>query len=154
MDRVAGRRTALAQLAIALLALLAGGMIYLLWRKDTLLMFAWVDAFGLLDPLGAVRHGVSAFSLPHWVVFSLPNALWLFSGLLILDAIWGSHRSVSRLLWSAALGLIAVGAEAGQALRVLPGTFDWQDVALMALAGFCAILFIATAKQQEGGQEA
>ncbi|MHA1336273.1 MAG: hypothetical protein ACTSPW_11085 [Promethearchaeota archaeon] len=49
--------------------------------------------------------------------------------------------------------MIAFGAEVGQGLRVLPGTFDWQDMALMTLASFCAFLIITYVRQEARRQE-
>jgi hypothetical protein len=144
------------KLIIAIMSLSIGGLIYILWRSETLTMFIWFDYLGLADSFGLMRAGSSEFStaLPTWVVFSLPNALWLFSGLLAFDIIWGSEGSPAKLAWVSLFWIIALGAEVGQALWLIPGTFDWQDIALMIVGGFSAHLFIATEKRKERRQEA
>jgi len=136
---------------IALIALLAGGLIYVCWRSETLIMFTWFDTLGIAKPIEALRNTMSGFShlLPGWFLFSLPNALWLFSGLVIFDAIWGPVTSFSKLLWLSILWFIAVGIEVGKVLRLLPGTFDPLDIALMLIASLCALKIIFTSRQVE-----
>ena len=119
-------------------------------------MFIWFDRIGFADLVSSLRTRAGALSicLPNWILFSLPNALWLFSGLLVLDSIWGNKSSASKLVWFSAFWFIALGAEVGQALRIIPGTFDWQDIAIITLAGFCAYVVTACARLQERRQEA
>lgn len=141
---------------IALMSLSMGGLIYILWRTETLVIFTWVDRLGLANFIGSIRGSASEFSpaLPTWVVFSLPNALWLFAGVLAFDIIWGPKYSPSKLAWVSLFSIIAVAVEVGQALRLLPGTFDWQDMALIVIVGFCALLSIASEKRKERRHEA
>lgn len=139
------------KLGIALIALLVGGLIYILWRSETLMMFVWFEHIGLNNVFGSMRNSTSgvSVSLPNWFLFSLPNALWLFSGLLVFDFIWGSKLSASKLFWLSFFWMVAVGAEVSQALDILPGTFDWQDMSFMILAGFSALLFMSPSIQEE-----
>ena len=138
------------------MSLSVGGLIYVLCRSETLTMFFWFDYLGLANFIGIMRAGASEIStaLPTWVVFSLPNALWLVSGLLVFEIIWGSSYSLDKLAWVSLFLIIAVGAEVGQALRVLGGTFDWQDIILMIVGVFFAFLVISTEKRKERRSEA
>lgn len=143
------------KLGIAVSGLLVGGLIYVLWRNDTLTMFIWFDQIGLANLVGSMRNSAGGLSmyLPNWILFSLPNALWLFSGLLVIDSIWGNKSSASKLIWFSAFWFVAVGAEVGQTLRIIPGTFDWQDITTMTLAGFSAHVLTARARLQERTRE-
>lgn len=143
------------KLGLSVTALLMGGLIYVFWRKDTLMMFIWFDRIGLTDIVCLLRDRAGRLSmcLPNWILFSLPNALWLFGGLLVFDFIWGNKSSVSKLFWFSAFWFIAVSAEVGQALRIIPGRFDWQDITIMILAGSCAHIVTACARRQERRQE-
>lgn len=138
---------------IALIALLVGGLIYIFWRSETLMMFAWLEYFGLEKFIRSMRDITLELSLPNWVLFSLPNALWLFSGLLLFDFIWGSEASVSKLFWFFIFWMIAVCTELSQALRLIPGTFDWQDMTFIILTGFFAFLLITPSIQKERRQD-
>lgn len=144
------------KLGIALIALLVGCVIYILWRSETLMMFVWFERLGLNNFFESMRNSALglSISLPNWFLFSLPNALWLFSGLLVFDFIWGTKVSVSKLLWLSMFCMIAFGAELSQALGLLPGTFDWQDMVLMLFTGVGAIPFIAPSARKERRQEA
>ena len=105
-------------------------------------MFVWFDQVGLSAAVDIVRvRGQAAMTyLPQWVLLSLPNALWLASGLMVLDSIWGAESPTEKRLWLLALWCLAVGAEFGQSLRIIPGTFDWQDVGIMVIVGCCVHL--------------
>jgi len=143
------------KLIIASIALFVGSLIYVFWRSETLTMFIWFERVGLASFVESLRSCTRWLSmyLPNWFLFSLPNALWLFSGIMVFDSIWGAKRSASKIFWLSVFLMIAFGAEVGQGLRVLPGTFDWQDMALMTLASFCAFLIITYVRQEARRQE-
>jgi predicted Abi (CAAX) family protease len=118
-------------------------------------MFLWLEKIGLDSYVESLRNYTRwlAIFLPTWIIFSLPNALWLFSGILIFETIWGSKQSTGKIFWLSLFLITAIGAEIAQGLSLLPGTFDWQDILLMLIACFCAILFIAYVRQKERRQE-
>ena len=147
------RNNTMKKFGIALIALLLGGLIYIFWRSETLMMFAWLEYLGLEKFIRSMRDITLELSLPNWVLFSLPNALWLFSGLLLFDFIWGSEASVSKLFWFSIFWMIAICTEMSQALRLIPGTFDWQDMTFIILAGFFALLLITPSIQKERRQD-
>lgn len=125
------------RLTMALIALAAGGVVYLLWRPDTLLMFLWLDSLGVSDILEPVRRNVREYfpPIPFWARDSLPNALWLFSGLVCLSSIWDKGSRLPLIFWSSILLLIAVLSELAQLMSLLPGTFDVNDVIALLGAG-------------------
>lgn len=133
-----------------------GSLIYVCWRSETLVMFTWFNALGIASPIEALRNTTLRYLylLPSWFLFSLPNALWLFSGLIIFDAIWGPTISLNKLLWLSILWIVATGVEVGQALKLLPGTFDYNDIALMFIASLCALMIILASRQKESRVEA
>lgn len=139
------------KLGITLFALLAGGLIYVCWRSETIVMFTWFNSIGIARPIEVLRNTMSSYShlLPGWFLYSLPNALWLFSGLVIFDVIWGPKITFSKLLWLSIMGIVATGVEVGQALKLFPGTFDYNDISLMLIASLCALLIILASRQKE-----
>jgi hypothetical protein len=128
------------QLAGAIAALFVGGLIYVLFRNDSLVMFTWFERLGLSSLIDSLRYAATGIStyLPRWVVFSLPNALWIFAGLSLFSIIWGHDPRNSRIIWFSAFWIVALGMETGQALHIVPGTFDWIDVAAVVVAGIFA----------------
>ena len=158
INRVTGacRKQPVAQTATSILAtvaMLAGGMIYVLWRSDTLLMFAWFDALGMRPAVGMLREYAALHfqALPHWVVFSLPQALWLFSGILYFQCIWRGANAASSMLWTGAFVAIAFGFELGQLLNLVPGYFDvWDALSLIAayLLALAVLDFTSTRRRR------
>lgn len=116
--------------------LLAGSAIYLLWRERSLLMFAWVDAAGLGPGLDAARAATAAAGarLPRWVLYSLPNGLWIFSLNAALLQVWGGGPGLSRGLWLTVALALGAGAELLQLAGLLPGSFDPMDLAVCFVA--------------------
>lgn len=122
-------------------ALFLGGIIYVLWRDESLIMFRWFDALGVGVQVHSIRIYAERYAniLPQWVIFSLPQALWLFSGILLLMSIWGNDKHKGMQLWLIILSTMAFGIEYLQYLHWIPGTFDELDVVLL-IAG-CAVSF-------------
>jgi hypothetical protein len=132
------------RIIISLTALFFGGMIYILWRTETLFMFSWFGRLGLGDAIVWLRASAEQFSvyLPDWFIFSLPNALWIFSGLILFDSIWGANLSGSKLSWLLVYCIIAVGSEVAQAFRIIPGIFDYKDLVFMIIGGVLSSLLM------------
>jgi hypothetical protein len=138
--------------SVALVALLIGGLIYVFWRSKTLTMFCWFEQMGLKGVVETFRANpwVSQ-NYPDWFVYSLPNALWLFSGILVFDSIWDSERSTGKTFWVSLFLIIGFGAELAQGLKLLPGFFDWQDMAFMIMASLGAHATIVCLNHKERG---
>ena len=114
----------------SVLSMFFGGMIYLLWRPQNLVMFSWCKSIGIGEFVQQMR-GAVLCDLPIWLVYSLPQALWCFSGLCCIHAIWGRKRGerfwLSVVLWGSLL------IEGMQFLHVISGTFDVVDVGFIVL---------------------
>ena len=126
--------------SLSIASMTIGGMVYVVWRPDSLKMFSWFSALGLDRPVDAIRAWGAAYAqaLPNWVYLSLPQALWLFSGCLAVHSIWRDARCRQEQFWMAAVALLAVGGELGQAAGVIQGTFDPMDLAVVVLAFIAA----------------
>ena len=119
--------------ALSAVLMCAGGAIYVLWRPKTLLMFSWFTVLGLGEPVAHIRAlaAPAASSVPHWVYYSLPQALWLLSGCVAIHAVWRNWSSVNEQMWVVVALTIAAGGEIGQALHVVPGAYDSRDLVLI-----------------------
>lgn len=124
------------RILLSSVALLIGGMIYVLWRSESLLMFSWFRALGIGHVVETLRRNASPYAntFPHWVYFSLPQALWQFSGLLFFYSIWRNASTPHCLLWAGVFVAIAFGFEIGQFLGVVPGYFETWDLILLIAA--------------------
>lgn len=128
-------------MASTVLPLLLGGGIYILWRSPGLLMFRWLESFHLGWLVSSARgsHLVQSIRPAQWVLFSLPNALWVLSLVTAAGLLWGGTRATNALAVGIA-ALIGVGAEVAQALGLLPGTFSAIDLLTAVLAAAVGIL--------------
>ncbi len=115
--------------------LTCGGLIYLCWRPQSIVMFHWIAAIGLTDALQALRGAAIAGRLmvPDIVIYSVPGGLWLFSLLWLNNCVLASTPRLALFVGTLVSGT-ALAMELGQGLGVVPGTFDWSDLLCLALA--------------------
>jgi hypothetical protein len=115
-----------------------GGMLYVSSRSESLMMFHWFNAAGCRDEVQAFRSSVGDYlpALPPWVYFSLPQALWYCSGLLLFEYVWGTGAATrhQHRAWTVTFSIIALGGELGQYFRWVPGRFDMLDLILLIVA--------------------
>lgn len=71
-----------------------------------------------------------------WVIYSLPQGLWVFSHTLIVGTIWCNGTKIQKGLWYGTAFLFAVGWEWLQYLNLINGTFCWVDLFLGLLGMF------------------
>ena len=124
------------RLGVPSAALFLGGMIYVLWRSDSLLMFHWFEHLGLAEPVLTMRLFAAPYSgsFPSWFYFALPNGLWLLSGILFLHCVWGSRALWQPAIWASILSLIAITSELCQYWGIVPGVFDGWDLFFLVSA--------------------
>jgi hypothetical protein len=124
---------------IGTLAILAGGFIYIVFRSEHLMMFSWFEKLGLSSTVEYLRNAYGEQSIYAWVKYNLPAALWLFSYLFIMDAIWYNH-SDKTLYWLflSIVPILGFGSEILQYFSLIPGTFDILDLISYT---FAVILF-------------
>ena len=117
--------------------LLIGGLIYICFRIESLRMFSWFNSISLSEVIIRIRNYTVNYDLliPNWVKFSLPDGLWLFSFISLILITWKNEINSSNLFWLIGLPIIALLSEIGQSISIIPGTFDWIDIA-MYLFGF------------------
>lgn len=117
----------LSYLSVSVLTLFMGGMIYLLFRDDSLLMFEWVRSIGLENSLNSARESTSSFSISEWVKYSLPDGLWCASYIILMATLWSDKKFFIRLIWTISLPCVAVFTELLQLFGILIGTYDSCD---------------------------
>jgi hypothetical protein len=117
---------------LSAIALLAGGIIYVLFRTSEPGFFNWIRAAGLDGWLNFARNSTLSLTpfLPKWVVYSLPNGLWAFAYALLITVIWWGSNSWLKYFWMASIPILVLGFEILQLARIIPGTFCIQDIAL------------------------
>jgi hypothetical protein len=110
------------------------------------MMFHWVQALGAEEPINAIRQastaGASGAS-STWLISSAPFALWLISYIFAIKSIWGNTNRKRSFRWAIAGIFIAIGSELAQFASVLPGTFDWNDLAALVVAAIVGLAAIS-----------
>ncbi len=117
-----------------LLPLFSGGMIYIFFRTNRLLMFRWFENIGLGKIINTVRESSGHGNLPGWIIYSLPDALWIFSFTSFMLIIWQHKFSAESIPWLFVAPAIGVFSEIGQAFHFLRGAFDMTDFILILIA--------------------
>lgn len=113
---------------IALLLILTGGMIYVLYRPENLLLFRVTDSLGITPLIDILRSNSSRVMLPSFIVNSLPAGLWTASYLLMMYITTKFHTRRIRLMLALPLPISAIALEFMQLLGWCPGTFDIYDL--------------------------
>lgn len=127
---------------LSLIPLFVGGIIYLSFRPDTLLMFRWTDKIGASGVIDILRTYSSNYmsALPGWVIYSLPNALWLMSFSLVMSITWRGNVRMATL-WCSLLYALSLASELMQWYGLVRGTADIFD-AIAYSAGFLVLFLI------------
>lgn len=124
-----------------LLPIFVGGLIYLLFRSKSLIMFNWFDTIGILDFIQMFRNyfiGIKEI-VPKWINYSLPDALWVYSftsTILLFESNWKVLK-----FWLLVPFLFGPLIEIFQLFRLFPGTFDLLDLLFTCIAFTTSILF-------------
>ncbi len=136
------------KILIGTLPVFLGGLIYLTYRAETLLMFSWSKYIGFTDFVNFLRTDIQLqnLAIPNWVKFSLPDALWLFSFTYIILFLWDFKINRQSAFWIILAPTVGLFSELGQLVEVIPGTFDKMDLLLLLLATISPFSFVSNFK--------
>ncbi|MFT5686355.1 MAG: hypothetical protein ACI8RZ_007311 [Myxococcota bacterium] len=131
-------------LLAVVLPIVVGGLIYILFRTDTLLMFQWAETLSLSDSITRGRAAAAPLTpwVPGFVLFSIPDGVWVFSATAFFARLWHDGPLWIRAAWIGAAPAMAIGGELGQIVGLVPGTFDVLDI-LAYIAATLGALMIA-----------
>ena len=131
---------------IAIITLFIGGLIYVIYRSNELLMFNWFNCLGLNSVVMQLRDRFSHLILSEWVRYNLPAGLWLFSYMFIIDSIWNDNNGPIYRCFIIILPLVSLTSEIMQFYKIMPGTFDIIDIIGYVLAIILFIILKLTSK--------
>lgn len=112
----------------AYLFIFIGGMIYVLYRPDNILLFRVTDSLGMKPLIDVARLSASQVKLPLFVINSLPAGLWAASYLMMMYITTRFHTRKVRLMLALPLPITAIVLEIMQYIGWCPGTFDIYDL--------------------------
>lgn len=113
---------------VAFLLILIGGMIYVLYRPENLLLFRVTDIIGFTPLIDMVRSNTSNVMLPSFMINSLPAGFWTASYLMMMYITTKYHTRRIRMMLALPLPVMAIVLELMQFLGWCPGTFDIYDL--------------------------
>lgn len=122
--------------------LLLGGLIYILFRQETLQMFGWFDSINLLGIISELRELTIPMKkyLPEWFIYSLPDGLWVFSYVSGLMLVWDNHINKSNFFWIILIPFLSLSSEFVQFYNLIPGTFDLMDMTFYLIGAVLPII--------------
>ena len=113
--------------------LLAGSLIYILFRSDTLVFFTWIEYFQNLNKfIFYLRSFTVDFAtfFPLWFIYSLPDGMWVSSYIFLLLMIFDFKIKRNNSLLIFLIPIIGLLSEIGQYFGLVSGTFDYLDILL------------------------
>lgn len=127
-----------------ILPIFIGSMIYILFREKTLLMFDWFSYLKLDFIIDFLRNNFYGYRMyiPKSILFSLPDALWVYSFTMFLSIYFKN-----RILLSA-IFIGSIITEISQ-LWFVVGTFDIYDVIYMFALYLIAMYFIKKIEEEK-----
>ena len=121
------------QILIGLVMLLLGGIIYLLFRPTTLLLFHTLDLVGLMPLVTDCRTLVATCQPSEFVVYSLPGSLWATSYIILVVSLLERAMRWQRMMVASIIPLAGICSELMQQAGLLPGVFDTADLVCYAV---------------------
>lgn len=96
---------------------------------------------GIFESLQIPASWKSAFSFPDWLIFALPDGLWMFSLGLIIGAIWNFTWNSTSIFWYTCALCAGLLHELLQLTQVIPGVFDWMDMLFILCGGVLPMIW-------------
>lgn len=118
------------QIFIHLFSICLGGLIYICFRTSDLMMFRWFDYIHLSGTISQIRKFSYAYEIENndWIIYSLPDGLWMFSFTTVILYIWRNTINIKNLVWIIIMPIIAFFTEISQKYHLIKGTFDPNDL--------------------------
>lgn len=104
--------------------------LYICFRSSDMVLYSWLGV-GYNNSFFELLRIADSTPAP-WLIYNLPDCLWLLSFLLLMECVWDE----SRLKWIFVFGMIsfAYGLELLQYLHLFPGTGDVWDFVCYTIA--------------------
>lgn len=129
---------------LILISLFTGLMLYLGCRSTHTPVYHLSIMLGLEYPIHLFRNIMQSIHLADWVVYSLPDGLWMYSFVLSVLSIWNFKIDQSSRLWLYTAICVGLGFEGMQGFVKGLGVFDWHDLIFMIIGAVLAIRLCST----------
>lgn len=103
---------------------------------------------GLSNIISIAREWVANFNLFDWVLYSLPDGLWVYSFTSCLIILWNENKGYQFLFLFIPV-LLGPGVEILQFFKLFKGTFDMIDLTVTTVAFILSLLIHLKFNQYE-----
>lgn len=111
---------------LSVISMLVGIFIYIFLRPTAAQAVHFIiNIFPILDN---VREITTNYNYSNWLLYNLPDALWVYSYTVLIVAIWGYRNSLESKIWLSTVPIICIGYEIAQYFYIIKGTYDIKDV--------------------------
>jgi len=130
-----------------------GACIYILFRKENLIVFSWIREVSLLETTLILRNLVAGWKeqIPSLVLYSLPDGIWVYSATYLMLVIWKNNwKRITALFWILTPVVLGIGSELLQSVKIINGFFCYYDM-VFYMIGFILplIMFRRNYENQE-----
>lgn len=123
---------------IVVFPIVLGVLIYFFYREPSFNFIKW---FGLNEKFTSLSVRVNLVSLPSWVIYNLPDGLWVFSFTYLVLFIYKFKFSKKTLFFTLFVPIIiSLISEIGQYFGFMQGTYDSFDILCYLIGFFLPIL--------------
>ena len=126
----------------AIVLLIGGGMVYIVFRSLSLPMFGWMNSLGLMGSINELRMICKGITPGGFVLYNLPDLLWITSYLLFVNALIPQSDRTRYLFWLLLMPGLALIHEIMQGLGLAAGSFDVVDMLCYILPTVVNLLII------------
>lgn len=123
----------MSKVLLAILFLVCGCAIYLLFRSKSLNIYQWCSVLGLSNTIDTLRYSVQDWNVSEFVKFSLPDGLYCASYILMIDAIWHDEKGTIKNIIISLVPFVTISSEVLQYFGLVKGTFDIYDLICYAI---------------------
>ena len=121
--------------------LLSGTIIYAFARPGTIYLNQCLDQIFGDNFHQNLSSMISGFDIPGWIIYSLPDALWMMALITLILFIWDFKLNVRSIPWIVSAILTGLTLEIFQGFHLIRGTFDINDLILIVIAAICPLSF-------------
>ena len=126
----------------SLSSLLTGSLIYLIYRPINLKFFSWLKLLGFEESIIQLRTIFKNTQPCDFVIYNLPNGLWVISSTIFLLIIWENNYNKEFRFYLSLLLLMVILPELFQYFNIISGTFDITDLVVNFFGLVIPIIFI------------
>lgn len=132
---------------LSLSALLIGVAIYSFFRIPPFILNKLYELTNLQKSVQSIRNNFINTELPEWLLYGIPDLLWMFSFLLFILLIWNFRINRHSLIWILGTICIGLGYELLQLTEFTSGVFDYKDLGYILTGALLALCFTIKIKR-------